>query len=130
MNISAMSVAAAHFSTRKFGNARGSARRAARPPGWLPRCSSAGVQCFATQVRHSLSACDARMIRIYHRRGWSPEVLGSIGEGRDKISVGLWHARDEDRQRIAARAGIAPDQADRWFEHSPAAQRIEMPTPA
>ncbi len=73
---------------------------------------------------------DARMIRIYHRLGWSPEVLGSIGEGRDKISVGLWHAHDEDRQRIAARAGIAPDQADRWFEHSPAAQRIEMPTPA
>jgi N-acyl-L-homoserine lactone synthetase len=41
-------------------------------------------------VQHFVGVFDARMVRIYRMIGSSPEVLGSQGEGRDKVSVGLW----------------------------------------
>ena len=41
-------------------------------------------------VAHYVGVFDARMVRIYKRIGASPEVLGSQGEGRERISVGLW----------------------------------------
>lgn len=59
---------------------------------------------------------DARMVRIYRMIGASPEVLGSTGEGRDKISVGLWGFTDEAQQRVAQKAGIRPEQSLMWFE--------------
>ena len=41
-------------------------------------------------IRHFVGVFDARMVRIYRAIGSSPEVLGSEGQGRDRISVGLW----------------------------------------
>ena len=61
---------------------------------------------------------DARMVRIYRHIGSSPEVLGSEGEGRDRISVGLWHFSDEARMRVAQRAGLSPALSDLWFRRS------------
>ncbi|MEO0750630.1 MAG: acyl-homoserine-lactone synthase [Pseudomonadota bacterium] len=66
-------------------------------------------------VDHFVGVFDARMVRIYRRIGWSPEVLGSAGTGRDEISVGLWSRATEDRARIALRAGLAPQQAETWY---------------
>ncbi|AVO38103.1 acyl-homoserine-lactone synthase [Pukyongiella litopenaei] len=69
-------------------------------------------------IRHFVGVFDARMVRIYRAIGSSPEVLGSEGEGRDRISVGLWAFSDEAKARIASRAGISPDMSRMWFDHA------------
>ncbi|THH36007.1 autoinducer synthase [Aliishimia ponticola] len=61
---------------------------------------------------------DARMVRIYRMIGSSPDVLGSIGEGRDQISVGLWDFTTEAKAKVAARAGLTAEQSRMWFENS------------
>ena len=58
-------------------------------------------------VKHFVGVFDARMVRIYRMIGASPEVLGSTGDGREKISVGLWSFTDEARMRVAQKAGIS-----------------------
>lgn len=69
-------------------------------------------------VCHFAGVFDARMVRIYRMIGSSPEVLGSKGEGRDKISVGLWEFTDAARRLVARRARISPDLSDLWFRRS------------
>ncbi|EPX85538.1 acyl-homoserine-lactone synthase [Salipiger mucosus] len=67
-------------------------------------------------VEHYVGVFDSRMVRIYRRIGASPEVLGSQGDGREKVSVGLWGFSAEAQARVAASAGIAPGQSRAWFE--------------
>lgn len=69
-------------------------------------------------IRHFVGVFDARMVRIYSRVGASPEVLGSTGEGRNRISVGLWEFDPEAQNRVAARAGIAPALSRGWFSRA------------
>ena len=69
-------------------------------------------------IKHFVGVFDARMVRIYRMIGSSPEVLGSEGQGRDKISVGLWEFDAAAQARVAARAGISPEQSRFWFDHS------------
>ena len=52
-------------------------------------------------MKHFVGVVDARMVRIYRMIGASPEVLGSTGDGREKISVRLWSFSDEARVRVA-----------------------------
>ncbi|QUJ76904.1 autoinducer synthase [Sulfitobacter albidus] len=66
-------------------------------------------------ITHFVGVFDARMVRIYSRVGSSPEVLGSVGEGRERISVGLWSFAPEDQAKVAARAGITPARSAEWF---------------
>jgi len=61
---------------------------------------------------------DARMVRIYRMIGASPEVLGTQGEGRERISVGLWGFTDAVQADVAKRAGIRPEQTRAWFEQA------------
>jgi acyl homoserine lactone synthase len=69
-------------------------------------------------IKHFVGVFDARMVRIYRMIGSSPEVLGSEGSGRDQISVGLWEFDEMAQAKVAARAGIAPEQSRFWFDHS------------
>jgi acyl homoserine lactone synthase len=69
-------------------------------------------------IKHFVGVFDARMIRIYRMIGSTPDVLGSQGEGRDKISVGLWEFDEDAQARVAKRAAIAPEQSRFWFDHS------------
>lgn len=69
-------------------------------------------------IQHFVGVFDARMVRIYRMIGASPEVLGSAGEGRDKVSVGLWEFDAAAQTRLADRAGIAPQQSRFWFDQS------------
>ena len=76
-------------------------------------------------VRHFVGVFDARMVRIYRMIGASPDVLGSQGEGRDRIAVGLWAFSDAAQARVAKRAGITPQQSRQWFEMSFGEKRQE-----
>jgi acyl homoserine lactone synthase len=67
-------------------------------------------------IRHFVGVFDERMVRIYRMIGSSPDVLGSKGEGRDRISVGLWDFSKDAQARVARRAGISPAQSRGWFE--------------
>ncbi len=69
-------------------------------------------------IRHFVGVFDARMVRIYRLIGSSPEVLGSEGEGRDRISVGLWEFSAEAKALIAKRAGISPELSRLWFDRA------------
>ncbi|MVO15045.1 acyl-homoserine-lactone synthase [Parasedimentitalea huanghaiensis] len=69
-------------------------------------------------VEHLTGVFDHRMIRIYRSLGFSPEVIGSIGEGRDRISLGLWEYSREIYLNVAQRAGITPEQSQMWFDRS------------
>lgn len=69
-------------------------------------------------VQHFVGVFDARMVRIYRMIGASPEVLGSEGKGRDQISVGLWAFDPQAQAKVAARAGITPEQSRFWFDQS------------
>jgi len=92
-------------------------------PGASPRVAGAlmlagGELMRAFQLTHLLGVFDARMVRIYSMIGASPEVLGSTGEGRDKISVGLWSFREEDRHKVLRRAGLSSEISEYWFNRS------------
>lgn len=67
-------------------------------------------------IKHFVGVFDERMVRIYRMIGSSPEVLGSEGAGRDRISVGLWDFSEDAQARVAKRAGINPAQSRGWFE--------------
>jgi len=61
---------------------------------------------------------DPRMVRIYRRIGWEPEVLGQKGDGKDRIAVGLWAITEEARDAICLGAGFSTDTPAAWFEAS------------
>lgn len=69
-------------------------------------------------VDHFVGVFDARMVRIYKRVGSSPEVLGTDGEGRDAISVGLWSFDLDDQSQVAERAGLPPALSAHWFRRA------------
>lgn len=69
-------------------------------------------------IRHFAGVFDARMVRIYKAIGSSPEILGSEGTGRDRISVGLWEFSQEARDKVAARAGVSQELSRLWFNRA------------
>ena len=75
-------------------------------------------------IRHFVGVFDARMQRIYRVIGSCPEVLGSTGQGRARISVGLWEFTENARRKVALRAGISPQISRLWFDRAFGAERI------
>ncbi len=69
-------------------------------------------------LEQSIGVFDARMPRIYGRIGWMPDVIGTSGEGRDAISVGIWNITKEARAEISARCGIPLEVVAGWFDAS------------
>lgn len=78
-------------------------------------------------VKHFVGVFDARMVRIYRMIGASPEVLGSTGAGREKISVGLWSFTGEARIRVARKAGISAALSKLWFERAFGKETSKIP---
>jgi acyl homoserine lactone synthase len=66
----------------------------------------------------SVGVFDARMVRIYRRLGWSPMVLGTVGEGRDAISAGLWNFSEARAHSLCEKAGIPRALSRLWFHRS------------
>lgn len=89
-------------------------------PGAEPRVAGALMLAGGEVMRgfglsHLLGVFDARMVRIYRRIGSSPDVLGSMGEGREAISVGLWEYREEDREQVLRRAELPGALSEAWY---------------
>lgn len=89
-------------------------------PGAVPNVAAAlmlagGEIMHGFGIRHLVGVFDARMIRIYRAIGATPELLGSRGEGRARISVGLWAFSPLARMRVARRAGISTELSQLWF---------------
>ena len=70
------------------------------------------------KVRHFAGVFDRRMVRIYRSLGFSPEVIGSSGEGRERICLGLWEYSSEVYLAVSAKAGISPELSQLWFDRS------------
>ena len=66
----------------------------------------------------AIGVFDARMERIYRRLGWSPTILGTSGDGRDAISVGLWAYSKEPYQTLSRKSGISQEVSRTWFERA------------
>ena len=79
-------------------------------------------------IHHFVGVFVARMVRIYRMIGSSPDVLGSSGEGRDKISVGLWHFEPDAQAQVARRAGVSLPLSRLWFDRAfggqPSSQKL------
>lgn len=69
-------------------------------------------------LAHFVGVFDANMERIYRRIGSCPQVLGSAGEGRLKVSLGLWSLTVQDRARVARRAGISAALSALWYRRA------------
>jgi acyl homoserine lactone synthase len=69
-------------------------------------------------VEQAVGVFDARMPRIYGRIGHSPEVIGTTGEGRKAISVGIWTVSEKIRTEVCRRSCIAPEEIAKWFDRS------------
>ncbi|MGP6090100.1 acyl-homoserine-lactone synthase [Antarctobacter jejuensis] len=61
---------------------------------------------------------DARMVRIYNRIGAPPKMIGSIGRGRNQVSVGLWSFSKSLKETMAKSAGIPERKSREWFDAS------------
>jgi len=92
-------------------------------PGALPKTAAqlmlASAELgIASGLTHSVGVFDARMILVYRRLGWLPEVLGTHGDGIDQISVGLWAFTADVLPRLRAKAGIGAEVSRHWVTRS------------
>ncbi len=66
----------------------------------------------------SIGVFDARMVHIYKRLGWEPEILGSSGAGKNAISAGLWALDEASKASICAKSGISSEEVTGWYHAS------------
>jgi len=69
-------------------------------------------------LAHAVGVFDSRMVRVYKSIGWAPEILGQTGRGRGAISVGVWEFSSAPVARICAKAQVAPEAAQLWFDRA------------
>jgi acyl homoserine lactone synthase len=69
-------------------------------------------------LEQALGVVYAKTLPLYRRIGCAPEVIGSKGEGKERISVGLWPLSVEARAGIARKSGIPLGVIARWFDAS------------
>ena len=66
----------------------------------------------------SIGVFDARMVHIYRRVGWAPEILGTSGEGKSAVSAGLWPIDYDAKMDICNKTGFDPALPEKWFNDS------------
>lgn len=69
-------------------------------------------------IEQALGVIYAKTVPIYRRIGIMPDIIGTDGNGRDAISVGLWPMTVEARAEISRRAGIPLHVMAEWFDAS------------
>jgi acyl homoserine lactone synthase len=55
-----------------------------------------------------------RVLGLYRRAGHMPDIIGTKGEGRDRISVCIWNVSEEARDRLCRRSGIPVSVIQSW----------------
>lgn len=65
-------------------------------------------------LTHSIGVFDARMVRIYRRIGWTPEIIGSAGD----TYVGLWAFSSREKAALIEKSGVSQQESAEWFEYS------------
>ncbi len=78
----------------------------------------AGELMAAFKLKHYIGVFDPRMQRIYRMMGLEPEVIGTAGEGRDEIGVGLWSMDDSAFEPTLKRVGVTRDMSRGWLRYS------------
>lgn len=51
-------------------------------------------------IQQIVGVFDRRMIPIYRRGGWAPEVVGESGKGRDAVYLGVWDVNETHASAI------------------------------
>ena len=69
-------------------------------------------------LEQALGVIYSKTVPLYRRVGSEPTVIGSRGEGRERISVGLWEISEARRAEISRRSGIPVSVIARWFDAS------------
>lgn len=69
-------------------------------------------------LSHVVGVFDPRMTRIYRTLGWSPEIIGASGQGREKIQVGLWEVTEKTRRTLCEKTGVSPELSALWIERA------------
>jgi acyl homoserine lactone synthase len=88
-------------------------------PGVAAALLAAGVELgLRFGLEQALGVVYSKTIPLYHRIGSVPDVIGSGGEGRDRISVGLWPVSVEARDTISRKSGIPVAVIEGWFDAS------------
>lgn len=92
-------------------------------PGAAPQVAAAlmlagGALLERQNLTHFAGVFDANMERIYRRIGACPQILGHAGEGRDRISLGLWSLTAQSRAQVAQRAGLSEASVDLWYRRA------------
>lgn len=78
----------------------------------------AGELMSAFKLKHYVGVFDPRMERIYRLMGLEPEVIGSDGEGREKIGVGLWSMNDDAFAPTLKRVGVSREVSRNWLRYA------------
>lgn len=89
-----------------------------------PRNVTAGLVLGAGEIMenfhlsHFVGVFDPRMERIYRLFGLNPDVIGTHGDGAEKIGVGLWEMKKSAWRGTLARAGVSREDSREWFRQS------------
>ena len=85
-------------------------------PQTAARLMLAGAALMEGQsLTHFLGVFDAPMERIYRQIGASPEILGSVGQGRSKTSLGLWSYTPAAKARLVKKAKLSEAVMLHWY---------------
>lgn len=96
------------------------------PVGVAAALLAAGVELgLRFGLDQALGVIYAKTLPIYRRIGSSPEVIGMMGEGAERIAVGLWPISVEARAEISRKSGIPLSVMARWFDASFPARVVE-----
>lgn len=92
-------------------------------PGAAPQVAAAlmlagGELLSRKGLTHFAGVFDANMERVYRRIGSCPQLLGSAGEGRTRVSLGLWTLSPRARAQVARRAGISEALSYLWYRRA------------
>lgn len=59
-----------------------------------------------------------KTLAIYRRIGWVPDVIGSDGDAKDSISIGVWEMCEKTQKEVCDRNGFTQEQVAEWFDRS------------
>lgn len=69
-------------------------------------------------LQHFCGVFDPRMERIYRLYGVQPDVIGTSGEGAERIAVGLWEMMPEAWAPVLKRLGLSRQTSKDWFDRA------------